>query len=210
MYQTRMIPLVSVLGFGTWSFLIKEQLYYWRSSGGGKIVAAYDSISGTPLETAYYSPGSKTATAYLDLKTDEWIVNETIEIVGTKPVVHSNGGFLGGVLDGVEDLVGGAYHIVRHPIQTAEGIGHIITHPLQTTKALGHAIKDRASAMWSGDEYAAGKTFTDIAAVLLTPEAELVEAEEVIYGLLTASEKSGPSVSPGREQLQGDMSLRRT
>src|SRR5215510_7643303 len=72
-YQTRMIPLVSVLGFGTWSFLIKEQLYYWRSSGGGKIVAAYDSISGTPLETAYYSPGSKTATAYLDLKTDEWI-----------------------------------------------------------------------------------------------------------------------------------------
>jgi len=27
MYQTRMIPLVSVLGFGTWSFLIKEQLY---------------------------------------------------------------------------------------------------------------------------------------------------------------------------------------
>jgi hypothetical protein len=29
-------------------------------------------------------------------------------------------------------------------------------------------------------------------------------------GLLTASEKSGPSVYPGREQPQGDMSLRRT
>src|SRR5262252_6380608 len=27
------------------------------------------------------------------------------------------------------------------------------------------------------------------------------------HGLLTASEKSGPLVSPGREQLQGDMSL---
>jgi hypothetical protein len=34
--------------------------------------------------------------------------------------------------------------------------------------------------------------------------------QDFFNGLLTASEKSGPSVCPGREQPQGDMSLRRT
>jgi RHS repeat-associated protein len=75
-------------------------LYYWGSSDGGTIVAAYDAISWTPIMTAYYEKGSEFASAYLNLDTGEWLrlQNETIEIPGKN--LHE-GGSLNGSDDGV-------------------------------------------------------------------------------------------------------------
>ena len=151
-----------------------QDLQYWGTSDRGWIVGEYDPLTFAQRGTFYYyNRGSKTASAILDPETDTWLSNETIEVHGLAP--PGNGGFLGGVLEGAVDILGGMYHMVRHPIQTAEGIGHIIRHPGQTLEALGHAVKERASAILSGDTHAAGRTFTDIFATLLVPEAEAAE-----------------------------------
>jgi hypothetical protein len=63
----------------------------------------------------------------------------------------------------------------------------MIRHPVRTAEALGGAIKNRASAIWSGDTHAMGKTFTDIASMVVAPEADAAEGAR----LLEAADEAG-------------------
>ncbi|MEJ8553231.1 polymorphic toxin type 15 domain-containing protein [Tepidibacter sp. Z1-5] len=50
------------------------------------------------------------------------------------------GNFLGGVGDGVTDMVTGIYDMCRHPIRTAQGFGQILRHPFKTVTAIGLTV----------------------------------------------------------------------
>jgi HNH/Endo VII superfamily nuclease toxin with a HHH motif len=93
------------------------------------------------------------------------------------------GRFFKGVGKAAWNLAAGVWHVVRHPIRTAEGLFNIVRHPIRTLKALGGAIKQRVSAIASGDFEALGQTVGDIAILLLAPEAEAAEGVEAARAL---------------------------
>src|SRR5699024_8160076 len=63
-------------------------------------------------------------------------------ISGLKTTGRSiKGGFMGGV-DMVVDTATGAYHMVRHPIQTYQSMEHMVLHPVETGKYISNAVAE--------------------------------------------------------------------
>jgi RHS repeat-associated protein len=62
-----------------------------------------------------------------------------------------------GIGEGVVDVGVGLYDTVRHPIQTAKGIGYSIAHPLGTIKDFGRGISDKVSKLLGDDPRASGR-----------------------------------------------------
>ncbi|MBA3462798.1 MAG: VCBS repeat-containing protein [Deltaproteobacteria bacterium] len=114
--------------------------------------------------------------------------------------------FAFGVAKSGAKAVSGLYHMVRHPVQTTEGLirltDYVITHPIQSAKAVGNAIYDRGAQIWSGDFVALGETSGDILQLFLTPGAGADDAA-TIGGRVAAAEAKRLAAGAERAAARG-------
>ena len=160
-----------------------EEYLYWNYASGGRATEIRNAISMLPEVTYYFGPGSDSPSYILDPNTDEWFPTETIKVEDKAPEKREwydqAFDFDRGIGKSLWGMVEGAYNMVRHPIKTGEGFAYMQLHPIATFEALGHGVKNRASAVFSGDLEALGETVGDIATFVLAPEAEAADAPKI-------------------------------
>lgn len=111
-------------------------------------------------------------------------------------------GFVEGSATAVKNIGSGAVNAVKHPIETAEGIGNTVAHPFETGKAVGAEAADGVAkfraALERGDGRAVGQTlgnvYTNVGVGLAAPEGRLGAAATATRGV-TAAERAAASGS---------------
>ncbi len=92
--------------------------------------------------------------------------------------------------DAAVDVASGAYHVVRHPINTVCGVAHVVAHPVQTWDAATTAIGET----WESGNRGKGRVVGNIiAAVAPTAVAKAGTAAEVGNAVSKAEELASAS-----------------
>ena len=78
-------------------------------------------------------------------------------------------------------MVGGLAQSVRHPVDTAAGIGSAVMNPGDTGRAIAAAVAARVTAVASGDAHAIGQTVGNVV-LLLAGGATANAAKELVAG----------------------------
>jgi RHS repeat-associated protein len=158
--------------------------FHWYYAAGGRATEIQESSSITPDVTYYSGTGSDLPSHVLDSATGEWLDNQIITVEGKGPdrrVWYDKAFDLDrGIGESLWGVAEGAYNMVRHPVQTAEGLAYMQLHPIATLEGIGHGILNRASAVFSADVEALGKTVGDVGSFFIVPEVEAAEVSKVV------------------------------